>query len=764
MKQRDAAFAMLTLACWTMCLTSVAAAPLALRAVPVDPSGFPSDMVEPEGRTRWDLSAVRLSDEVGGALDCELAASDGDVERWVHPERFANSPLGTRVSLRLSCGTDAAGDRLLIELELVGVGWLHLPSGPREVVLERALVLRQAAAAAAYEPDRIIHRWVEPAQGVVAEVWGAPDPGGRERVSILGAAVSASALAPSSLAKLYLDEVISPVLSDINYGWDRGRNVPVSSLTTPSYATIGDLINASTWDFASVPETTALAGTTTANNATSITGTGTQFQTELKVGDKIALSSAPATFARVTAITSQTAITVSAGLGNGSVQSIVRKRGEIASTSVPINAAETCNATLCGYNVPGAWLDREDKYFDDPASLNRTNAVSQREDRGSDVTIWLRAGSQNEGVSGSFGTGESKFCYTPPKTPVPLWVFPHQDAGGYYFQPGDSWTSAVFNCEQNIYNQVCTGGCGFLCALYSGPGSGHTGTQGSAVLSSGVLTLPSGHTFNTILVRTVADFCVYLTSSCGSCLSPVRTVVYLWQAPYQGTVVRLTSVQNAPDFTSFTAVDETNIKFGLLPPRTIQVTRTTDTSVSLSWDPGLDTHRITDYKVYWDTDSGAATPYASSMVTGGTSAAIGGLTPGTTYYFTVTARSTFTDPSSGVVTTYESLLYPRQTTGDPSFVYPVEVQATTACAEVTGLRVNKAAGGNIQICWNPSSAACAIGYRVFGAGSPTSAAGFSTLADTGLETTCWTGNPGQGYFLAITLGVPVNGYWGHYGL
>src|SRR6185436_11516720 len=129
-----------------------------------------------------------------------------------------------------------------------------------------------------------------------------------------------------------------------------------------------------------------------------------------------------------------------------------------------------------------------------------------------------------------------------------------------------------------------------------------TGTQFGDVIKSGVVTTPSGHTFNALLARTVADFCVYLTNSCGSCLSPVRTVVYLWQAPQVGTVIRVNSVQNAADLTSFTVVDETNIKFGLFPPRTIQVTGTTDTTVSLSWDPGLDTHRINDYKLYWDVD------------------------------------------------------------------------------------------------------------------------------------------------------------------
>ena len=119
-----------------------------------------------------------------------------------------------------------------------------------------------------------------------------------------------------------------------------------------------------------------------------------------------------------------------------------------------------------------------------------------------------------------------------------------------------------------------------------------------------------------------------------------------------------------------------------------------------------------------------------------------------------------------MVTTYESLLYPRQVTGDPSFVYPIEVQATTpgACTpttQVTGLRVSKS-GGSCQICWDPVTDPCLVGYRVLGASSPTSAAGFTTVADTGLET-CWTGSPSQSYFLVVARGTGGTGPWGHYG-
>jgi len=63
-------------------------------------------------------------------------------------------------------------------------------------------------------------------------------------------------------------------------------------------------------------------GTTTANASTTITGSGTIFTTELGLGDRISLSSSVGTFAFVTAIASDTSMTISAALGDGSSQTI----------------------------------------------------------------------------------------------------------------------------------------------------------------------------------------------------------------------------------------------------------------------------------------------------------------------------------------------------------------------------------------------------------------------------------------------------------
>src|SRR5262249_50473250 len=137
--------------------------------------------------------------------------------------------------------------------------------------------------------------------------------------------------------------------------------------------------------------------------------------------------------------------------------------------------------------------------------------------------------------------GEARFCYTTEgattRTPVPLWRFPHQDAGGWYMQAGDpAWTSAPFNCEQNLYNEVCGGG-GICSTLYSKACGTHAGTQGGSIIKAGVVTVPSGHTFNALLARNVADFCIYCASGCSSLfkVGESRTTDYLWQVPHVGS-------------------------------------------------------------------------------------------------------------------------------------------------------------------------------------------------------------------------------------
>lgn len=69
-----------------------------------------------------------------------------------------------------------------------------------------------------------------------------------------------------------------------------------------------------------------LAATTTANASATITGVGTSFLSLLAIGDRISLSSAAGVFATITAIASDTSLTTSAVLGNGSSQTINLKK------------------------------------------------------------------------------------------------------------------------------------------------------------------------------------------------------------------------------------------------------------------------------------------------------------------------------------------------------------------------------------------------------------------------------------------------------
>ncbi|MEK7075370.1 MAG: collagen-like protein, partial [Patescibacteria group bacterium] len=73
-------------------------------------------------------------------------------------------------------------------------------------------------------------------------------------------------------------------------------------------------------------DATNIGGTTVSNASTTITGVGTTFTTTVGVGDRISLSSSPATYATVTAVTNDTTIVVDTALGDGTSQTINLKK------------------------------------------------------------------------------------------------------------------------------------------------------------------------------------------------------------------------------------------------------------------------------------------------------------------------------------------------------------------------------------------------------------------------------------------------------
>jgi len=466
-------------------------------------------------------------------------------------------------------------------------------------------------------------------------------------------------------------------------------------------------------------------------------------------------------------------------------------------TLTEINADETCSSEKCGFAPPtGKLLGREDRGFG--ADRVPTLTVQQLEDRSpQDHTIWFRAGVRNEGVVGGLGKGESRICYEQTDVPVvPLWQFPHCDAQGCYFQNGDSWAPEnattglpeVFDCDNTIFNQVCEqgGACGFACAINSYGDGNFAGTLEGQVINEGTVTLPSGHTFRTLVIRTVAEF---QTSAFASCFLPqgVRTILYLWVVPGLTTVVRLQSTTLADGVQDFGAgedvLSEIDVKFGLFPPRSVAVGALTETSVELTWDPGLlpdAEDRIDGFRVHWDTDSGNASPYAFDSVANpgqvsfaGAAATISGLSPGTTYFFTVTSVSTFSDQSASGSTTYQSMLFPEQIPAVPVDL-PVEVSATTtgglnpAGAVPNGddtpgtqLLLAKGAGNMLDLSWGASCRVTDTDYEIYEGtlGIPRSLTPVecTTLAATSFSI---ASSPGGRFYLIVPANASSEGSYG----
>jgi len=570
--------------------------------------------------------------------------------------------------------------------------WVNVSTGEvRLPAATREATLQRGIVVRENGADMLVHRWIDSRLGVVAQIAGTASADGTGRIGVDSASVLDGGVDDAATMRLYVDQVEQPILGSLNLGYDRGEGITVAELlgNDENVVLMSDVIDLDYWDF-------------------SVNTSGT---------------------------------------------------AEVAQINVTLTAQETCNAGRCGF-VLGRKLGRQDR-----SDGRFNNQVTETENRGSDVTIWLRGFAQRENSGLCFGNGESGTCYEGtdgngnPREEVPLWRFPHPDGGEFYFQALDSWSSGVFDCEENVWNTVCLAskGCFLEGDLFRIEACGdNNGTQYAQALKGGVAKLPSGHRVNTLLVRQVADFCTYaIGSGCDFLGVEVRTLVYLWQAKYLGTVALAQtnpSVEGPADLVSFSELQETNINFGLFPPESIAVRAVGSDSVEIWWDPGNDTHHVKDYRVYWDTDSGASTAYANNADFASPPATITGLNPATTYHFTVTTRSDHTNPSTSVTTTLESLLYPMQVSGDPGFVYPIEVQATTTggscgvAGGVANLTVDKTQDGGVQICWDASTDPCVDAYDVYRANLPELPSNFATISQTGLAT-CWTGDPDEGYFL-----------------
>jgi hypothetical protein len=447
----------------------------------------------------------------------------------------------------------------------------------------------------------------------------------------------------------------------------------------------------------------------------------------------------------------------------------------IAQTDVPVTAGESCNSALCGFSFAGTdFMSRQDNL----SSGSKTVAAFDINATGD--AVFLRAGSQYEGTN-----AESRFCYDglSDRGEVPQYKFQNPDAGRFFMQLGDPhWEGTTWSCDINLFNTNCGAPEPFPKPVDNkvSPCSTYTGRFNFDITSEGTVKLPSGHWADVLILRQVADFCVFLSGgSCGFAVQNVRQPVVLFMSPTAGTMVQVNGPLVAADFNSWTGVNESIVQFGLLPPLSIQVDAMTQTTVSLSWNPGNQLGFVDRAKVYWDTDSGGATPYAfnsdanpGQVAFGTNSATISGLTPGQTYFFTVTLLDSFTEPGSSPVLTleYESYLYPAGFSGN-GITYPAQVQATTNSAgctptgEVQNLRVDYAAATDQLFTWDDLVDPCRNRYDLLVASSPTAAANFTTLNET--ATTSYTGDPPVVkilYFLVVAEGASgQRGPLGHYG-
>ena len=450
----------------------------------------------------------------------------------------------------------------------------------------------------------------------------------------------------------------------------------------------------------------------------------------------------------------------------------------IAQTDVPITPAESCNSARCGFSLAtNDYMSRQDNL----ASGAKTVAAFDINPAAD--TVYLRAGSQYEGTN-----DESRFCYdgVSGRGEVPQYRFQNDDAGRSFMQLGDpAWQGTTWSCNLNLFNTNCGAAePGKPTDNKVSPCSSYTGRFNFDITSEGTVKLPSGHWADVLVMRQVADFCVFLAS--GSCLFAVQNVrqpVVLFISPTAGSMVQVNGPLNAADFTSWTGVNESVVQFGLLPPLSVQVDGMTQTTVSLSWNPGNQLGYVDRAKVYWDTDSGSATPYAFNsdthpgQVTFGTnSATISGLSPGQSYFFTVTLLDSFTEPGSVPVLTleYESYLYPEGFNGN-GVTYPAQVQATTTSpgctptGEVQNVRLDYGTGTDIAFTWDPLVDPCLDRYVLLESPVANSAVAFLPLAQTTVPgytgPTALTPSKSVTFYLVVAEGASgQRGPLGHFGL
>src|SRR5262249_13254795 len=178
----------------------------------------------PGGGGRGDLAGVLPRPATRARIAVVDPYGGDDARRWTAPQEFRDELRpGVRRTLEMDeTRAGRAASRLRVDTEIVGIGWLHLPSGPREVVLQRALVLREPAGARGFACDLLVHRFIDPEAGVVAVIEGPATSDGRGRSRVTSVTILDATIASAANLKIHVSENSDPVLTTLFYGWDRG--------------------------------------------------------------------------------------------------------------------------------------------------------------------------------------------------------------------------------------------------------------------------------------------------------------------------------------------------------------------------------------------------------------------------------------------------------------------------------------------------------------------------------------------------------------
>lgn len=289
-------------------------------------------------------------------------------------------------------------------------------------------------------------------------------------------------------------------------------------------------------------------------------------------------------------------------------------------------------------------------------------------------TFFLRAQVSDENAS-----NEIRACF---EGDVEFLAFPRP--GGCLGEGDAPWRSSLNDDQAVTQDSPCSNG---------GPDACISGFIGGRAARNGTLTLPSGHVVDSTLVEIQINFDDVVGILFGGCVVPVSDVLqqYLmtWLVPHYGPLVQLSSPSGVTDL-SWTSAGSTTIGYGLLPPVSAQVDSVTDTEVTISWDPGaLFGLGADSFVVHWGTQPGLPTTSTDDLMltipATQLSHTVSGLQPGTDYCFSVSSRSTYTDPVASIPVIYDSIALPvsigADTDGDGNrdTSYPPEV-----CVRTTG--------------------------------------------------------------------------------